>query len=387
MVRHKRALRIGLVSDFGHRLPAFIKKTERWFTRSMDSRWARVVIVMFCISLVLDSFGLDDDQSSASSGQISSPAADIDAANPVSYPLKFVVYGDMRFAKKDSYARHHIANSIARREILDDIARKNPAFVMMTGDMVFRGCRAEDWDSFRQGIGALVQSQIPIYPAIGNHEERILPFCVNAEAGLRQYYKQFPYLPTRRGWYSLKYGNCYFLVLDSQADDSKSSRQAAWVMSQLNSISPDIDYVFVVLHRPPHTAAADNLHRARPQERDLAAMLEGKQAKLHAQIIVIAGHVHNYERYEFNHVQYIVSGGGGAEPLKFTRSNDDLFRTQDPLSSDQYHYCLITVDHSDLKFEMWRLNEKQKFEVKDHFFCRESASQNDKKSSCGTGGT
>lgn len=340
----------------------------------MDSRWRVVVIVMFCISLVLYSFGLDDDQSSASSGQVAWGAADINAASSVPYPFKFVVYGDMRFARKDSYARHHIANSIARREILDDIARKNPAFVVMTGDMVFRGCHEEDWGSFRQGIGALMQSRIPIYPAIGNHEGRILPFCLNAEAGLKRYHKQFPYLPTERGWYSLKYGNCYFLILDSPADDSKSSRQASWVANQLNSIPPDVDYVFVVLHHPPHTAAADNLHRVRPQERDLAAMLEQKQAKLHAQIIVIAGHVHNYERYEFNHVEYIVSGGGGAEPHKFSRSEDDLYRTQDPLNSDQYHYCLITVDHSDLKFEMHRLNEKQEFKVNDHFVCHESAS-------------
>jgi hypothetical protein len=280
----------------------------------------------------------------------------------------------MRFARKDSYARHHIANSVARRAILDDIARKNPAFVVINGDMVFRGCRAEDWDAFRQGIGALVQSQIPIYPAIGNHEGRILPFCLNAEAGLKQYHKQFPNLPKERGWYSLEYGNCYFLVLDSEGDDSKSSRQAAWVANQLSSISPDIDYVFVVLHRPPHTAAMDNFHRVRPQERDLAAMLEEKQAKLHAQIIVIAGHVHNYERYEFNLVEYIVSGGGGAEPLKFSRGKDDLYRTQDPLNSDQFHYCLITADHSDLKFEMWRLNDKQQFQVNDHFVCHESAS-------------
>jgi len=335
---------------------------------------ARVVVVMFCISLVLHSFGLDDNQSSASSGQIASPAADIDAVRPVSYPVKFVVYGDMRFARKDSYVGHHIANSVARRAILDDIARKNPAFVVMTGDMVFRGCRAEDWDSFRQGIGALVQSRIPIYPAIGNHEGRILPFCLNAEAGLDKYHKQFPYLPTERGWYSLKYGNCYFLVLDSEADDSKSSRQVAWVADHLNSIPPGVEYVFVVLHRPPYTGAADNLHRARPQERDLAAMLEEKQAKLHAQIIVIAGHVHNYERYEFNQVEYIVSGGGGAEPHKFSRSKDDLHRTQDPFNSDQYHYCLITVDRFDLKFEMWRLNEKQKFNVNDHFVCHESDS-------------
>ena len=334
---------------------------------------ARVVVVVFCISLVLYSFGLDD-QSSPRSGQIASPAADINAARPVSYPLKFVVYGDMRFARKDSYARHHIANSKARQELLDDIAKKNPAFVVMSGDMVFRGCRAEDWDSFRQGIRALVQSRIPIYPAIGNHDEGILPFCLNAKAGLNQYHKQFPYLPTGRGWYSLKYGNFYFLVLDSLADDSKSSRQSTWVATQLNSLPPDVDYVFVVLHHPPHTAAADNLHRVRPQERDLAAMLEEKQAKLHAQIIVIAGHVHNYERYEFNHVEYIVSGGGGAEPLKFARSKDDLYRIQDPLNADQYHYCLITADHSDLKFEMWRLNEKQEFEINDHFVCHESAS-------------
>jgi hypothetical protein len=302
---------------------------------------------------------------------------DVDSKDPKPYPFKFVVFGDMRFAEQDSYFGKHIANGVARQSVVQDVVRADPAFVFMTGDLVFRGFHAEDWKSFEEGMSALRKTNVPIFPALGNHEVGPFPAWASGisfsrgstleRAGLANYHKEFPEIPGTRGWYSVRYANCYFLVLNSTRDDSRSSPQREWMNRQLDSIPGDTDYVFVILHHPPHTAAPDALHRVRPQEKDLATALEEKQKMMHARIIVIAGHVHNYERYEFNRVQYIVSGGGGAEPHKFTRSVDDLYAKQDPLIQDQFHYCLITVNHSKLKFEMMRLNEKGKFERKDHF--------------------
>ena len=304
---------------------------------------------------------------------------DIVIQNPKPYPFKFVVYGDMRFTEHDSYFIYHIANGVARQDIVDDIARKKPVFVGITGDLVFRGFDSDDWKYFDKGIAPLRKANIPIFPALGNHEVGPYPSWLQrfyrgrnlVAAGLENYHKEFPEIPANRGWYSVEYADCYLLILDSHIDYGEGSPQRGWMERQLDSLPAQIDYVLVLLHRPPYTAAPDAMHRARPQEKELAAMLEVRQKTMRARVLVIAGHVHNYERYEFNGVEYIVSGGGGAEPYKFTRSKDDLYRSQDPLTQDQYHYCMITVDqakdHAKLKFEMMRLNDKGKFDVRDKF--------------------
>ncbi|MEO8725347.1 MAG: metallophosphoesterase [Acidobacteriaceae bacterium] len=304
---------------------------------------------------------------------------DIVIQKPKPYPFKFVVYGDMRFTEHDSYFIYHVANGAARQDIVNDIAKKDPVFVGITGDLVFRGFDLDDWKYFDKGIRPLRDADVRIFPALGNHEVGPYPSWLQrfyrgrnlVSAGLENYHKEFPGIPAARGWYSVEYANCYLLILDSHSGYGKGSLQREWMERQLDSLPAQIDYVLVLLHRPPHTAAPDAMHRARPQEEELAAALEARQKTLHARVLVIAGHVHNYERYEFNGVEYIVSGGGGAEPYKFTRGKDDLYRSQDPLTQDQYHYCLFTVDqakdHAKLKFEMMRLNEKGKFDVRDKF--------------------
>ena len=72
-----------------------------------------------------------------------------------------------------------------------------------------------------------------------------------------------------------------------------------------------------------------------------------------AKFLVIAGHNHNYERYEHNGVMYIVSGGGGATPYMPHRDPSDFYQGVGPT----YHYCLITMEAGKLNFEMYKLTE------------------------------
>jgi hypothetical protein len=317
---------------------------------------------------------------------------DIQIKDPKPYPFTFVAYGDMRFAEKESYGIV-IANGTARRQIIDQIANESPAFLVATGDFVFRGFHSEDWTYFDQGIKPVRDRGIEIFPAIGNHEVGPFPSSkyyesgtfkeieklgaeLMAHEGLKNYYKEFPSI-SHKPWYSVRYANCYFLILDSEADDVQSTEQDQWIRAQLDSIPSEIDYVFVVLHRPPYTALTDDTHRPRPQQVALAKLLEDRQPKSRAHIIVIAGHVHNYERYQHNGVAYIVSGGGGAKPVTIAaRSADDLypkndlFGKNDPVDEPQYHYCTLTVDHTQLKFQMMKLVSKGthgSFEPRDSF--------------------
>jgi hypothetical protein len=80
-------------------------------------------------------------------------------------------------------------------------------------------------------------------------------------------------------------------------------------------------------------------------------MLQGRQAHTRARFVVIAGHVHNYERYEHGGVTYFVSGGGGAHPYLVPR------KAGDPLlgKAVNYHYLLVEVDRGKMKITMERL--------------------------------
>jgi hypothetical protein len=107
-------------------------------------------------------------------------------------------------------------------------------------------------------------------------------------------------------------------------------------------------------------------HSAREPEKLLAGLFEARQKQMHAQIIAMAGHVHNYERYEHNGVIYIVSGGGGASPYSVQRQAGDFYNQPGPT----YHYCKITIDHDKLKLEMMKLeteNTQFAFNVRDSF--------------------
>jgi hypothetical protein len=344
-------------------------------------------ICLTCVIALLSGCTRDAQKTETVSSQHdNAPIADIQIKDPKPYPFRFIAYGDMRFAERESYGRKVIANAEARQQVIDQIAKEAPAFLVITGDLVFRGFHAEDWTFFDRAIKPLRDSGMRIFPAIGSHE--VGPFPPQrwgrkafqeiekksedyiASRGLDNYYKDFPEI-SHKPWYSIRYANCYFLILNSETDDEPSiAAQGLRIRTQLDAIPSDVDYVLVALHRPPYTALTDDVHKPRKMQIDLRILLEDRQKKMRAHIIVIAGHVHNYERYAANGVTYIVSGGGGAAQVKFPRDANDLYRKNDPLNEDQYHYCVFTVNHSKLNFQMMKLVGRGKsmaFEPRDSF--------------------
>jgi hypothetical protein len=146
------------------------------------------------------------------------------------------------------------------------------------------------------------------------------------------------------------------LVLDSSLDELSGS-QGDWLKQKLDTVPPNVDFIFLVLHHPPYTSSSDSKkfgggHSARSPEQMLAKMLENRQPSLRARIVVFAGHVHNYERHEHDGVTYFVTGGGGAHAYPIERAPDDLFQDK----NINYHYLLAEVDSGKLKITMNRLD-------------------------------
>jgi acid phosphatase type 7 len=281
-----------------------------------------------------------------------SPALTVD----VPRKFDFVAYGDVRFtAPSDT----RVSSPEARRAIVERVAAARPAFVLITGDLVLKGSDVRDWQVWDQETQPLRDAHVPVFPVLGNHD-------LSGDATGTNFLAHFPDLTGQR-WYTLRARNVLCFMLDSDSDEPGST-QWQWLERQLSAVPAEVDFLVFVLHHPPYTNSENNAlgggHSSRPQEQKLAAMLEQRQASMRQRMIVIAGHVHSYERYEHAGITYIVSGGGGATPYKIPRSPQDPYRDPGPA----YHFMRFSVADRQMRIEMNKLelaDGKANWEVKD----------------------
>ena len=265
----------------------------------------------------------------------------------VSAPFHFVAYGDSRFHDvMDTEA----ANPPVREALVQAIAQTSPAFISLTGDIVYNGNDKDDWKVWDNETAVWEKNHIPVYPALGNHD-----LHGDETVALANYFQRFPDLKNSR-YYSVRAANMLLLVLDSSLDEV-SGAQGQWLAEKLDHIPGDVDFVFIALHHPPYTSSSDDKmfgggHSARSPEHELARMLEARQQNQRARIVVFSGHVHNYERHEHGGVTYFVTGGAGAHAYPIERGKDDPFQSKEV----NYHYLQVEVDRGSLKATMHRLD-------------------------------
>ena len=284
---------------------------------------------------------------SRSRSQAPPPAEPVELQLQVSLPFHFVAYGDSRFHDpQDTEA----ANPPARQALVQAIAETNPAFISLTGDIVYNGYDKDDWKVWDSETSVWRTKKIPVYPALGNHD-----LHGDEKIALGNYFERFPDLKNSV-YYSVRAANIFLLVLDSSIDES-AGPQGQWLTRKLDHVPGDVDFVFIVFHHPPYTSSSEAKnfgggHSARSPEQNLAKMLEGRQQNLRARIVVFSGHVHNYERHEHGGVTYFVTGGAGAHAYPIERAPDDPFQSKEV----NYHYLQVEVDRNRLKITMHRLD-------------------------------
>lgn len=310
------------------------------------------------LALYLSAFAVAQKAAPPRSTRPRAPAPTPDFVFRAQYPLRFIAYGDIRFTDPTDT---EWSNAEYRDALVNQIAKERPSLLFVIGDLVRKGSVPADWEVLKQETAPWRQAGIPVLPVIGNHETWDDPRAAN-------YFRYFPELKDRH-WYSARAGNCYFLLLDSELD-VPGSEQWKWLQRRLRQVPRGVDYLFVVLHHPPYTRSLDNIegggHAARPEEKRLARLLVQRRKALRIPIIVLSGHVHNYERYVHGGVTFIVTGGGGATPYTVPRQPADFYQQPGP----SYHFCRFRVDRSSLKFEMVKLvmvDGKPQLSVADSF--------------------
>ena len=288
------------------------------------------------------------------------PSFTIDEPDPSTHP-SFVIYGDTRFTGWQLAGK--ASSPWARKSLVEKIASERPEALFISGDVPFRGADFGDYEVFQKETQSWSAAHLQIFPVLGNHEFYQRDFFPSELRGLRNWWRVFPYLNGMR-WYSVQIGSqIYVFCLDSEFDALQDGgAQRAWMKEQLSGLPDSIQYVLCILH---HAHISDYMEDHAPagdleRHGELTHYLEHEQEHLHARVVVVSGHVHNYGRFERNGVTYVISGGGGAHPVFFKRRPDDKFRGKDlsfvgrPLPN--YHFVRFEHWPESLKAQMVRIS-------------------------------
>jgi hypothetical protein len=280
-------------------------------------------------------------------------------------PVTLVAYGDMRFTDPKNETA---TNPAARRALVKRIAQEKPDAVLLNGDVPWHGGDMDDYSVYLTETDVWRTSRLRIYPALGNHE---FSGC-QIQKCLENWWTAFPQLRDRR-WYSVALGKqLYAIALDSDASLLPGSDQRIWLEAQISSLAASVRFVLVTMHHPPVADIQKILyvdHNPRPNETALADFLKSAAGTSRARFLVIAGHIHNYERFLRDDVVYLVSGGGGAQPYPVERTPSDLYQES---SFPNFHYVKLVLEGDTLTGTMYRLDPvaTPAWEAKDRFQLR-----------------
>lgn len=275
-------------------------------------------------------------------------------------PLTVIAYGDTRFTDP---ANKTVTDPQVRMELVRRVAKERPDVLLLNGDVPFRGGNTNDYAEYRRETRIWRKKHLRVFAALGNHE---FYGCKPAKC-LENWWAEFPKLKGWR-WYSVQVGTeIYVIALDSDDSLRPNSRQIQWLTSQLASLPHSIEFVLITMHHPPvadPTPGPIASHDVRPNEIALRNYLRAAAPEQKAKVVVIAGHIHNYERFFEDGVMYLVSGGGGAMPYPVIRTPADLYK--DPIFPN-YNYVEFVLQGNELRGTMYRLSSQRTWQVKDTF--------------------
>jgi len=293
----------------------------------------------------------------------------------------FLILGDTQSTSHWEFWRER--NDKERKLILDEIVKRQPAFVIYLGDLTVRGGSKKHWQEFDTLHSTWLKEKIPCFPVLGNHE-----FYGNNKRALDYYFGRFPYLERKR-WYSFVWQGIGVILVDSNFSTltvEENQQQRRWYIGELKRFEGDkkIDFVIVCIHEPPFT----NNRVVDPNKRvevDFAnPFLQSNKTSF-----FFSGHAHTYERFQVGNKIFIVSGGGGGPRYK-VYSDSNQCRYKDLFSGPElrfFHACEIMMTDEALMYSILRLEPDETFKSIDPIsFKRQAKNKGGKDNSIEDGG-
>ena len=222
---------------------------------------------------------------------------------------------------------------------------ERPNFAIHSGDLVGLGYRKGEWIDEFFAPSYPFMKQIPIYSILGNHEHDAA------------YYYQYLKNPDPEHYYSFKYGNAEFFMIDTDQYQSPGTPLYRWLEKAL--ATSGATWKFVVQHHPPYSSEENDygdtnleLSRYGDEEAKLLVPLYEK----YGVDMVFSGHLHMYERtwpileekvVEKNGVIYLILGGSGGG-LEKASPNRTWFTLK---VRTLHHYGYIAINGNQLHYQ------------------------------------
>jgi predicted phosphodiesterase len=257
-------------------------------------------------------------------------------SEPVTYPIKFAFLGDSR---NSWYGNDHTGDSIFSIE-RQKIEELGVLFLMHGGDFVEHGYQNE-YEEFVDTIDAFNCNLLTVR---GNHE-------LYADEGPYMYYSIFGETD-----YFFDYGNYRFIVMaDCQQspyigegyhyiDYYFSENQISWLDSILADANQRQLFPIVFVHVPPYLPEHDTTHclgwdvyYPRPNYEMSHTEEFTNLLRDHKVPLALFGHQHFYDRWSYEGVCYVISGGGGSPLVTPPLSGP-------PNGGSFYHFILFELE-------------------------------------------
>jgi predicted phosphodiesterase len=271
----------------------------------------------------------------------------------------FIIVGDTQGTSHWEFWRER--NDRERKLIIDEITRREPAFVIHLGDLTTRGSSEKHWQEFDDMHKEFREKRIPYFPILGNHE-----FYGSNKKALQNYFGRFPHLHQKR-WYSFTWGNIAMVMLDSNFSTltkEQIEQQTRWYLDELEQFEKkaEIDFIIVCCHEPPFT----NSRVVSPNEK-VKIYFADPFLRFQKTRLFFSGHSHSYERFQMDGKFFVVSGGGGG-PRHKVIVDPRKQRYQDLFPGPElrfFHFCEIESRDGKLVFRVLRLESDETFRVAD----------------------
>ncbi|MBN2498455.1 MAG: metallophosphoesterase family protein [Deltaproteobacteria bacterium] len=243
-------------------------------------------------------------------------------------PLRFAVYGDCQDRPE------------VHEQVVEQLLAAEPSLALVVGDTVGDGRNREEFKSLYFDPARRLAHHLPRYAAIGNHDRKDVEAVHYRDYNILP---EDPDVPQAETSYSFVYGNAFFLVFDNTLDhydlffppvEGIDPPLWAWMCEQAASEpARAAQWRFAFAHYPADSSCYGQDHEYGPPDSAMRAFVlpmlweNGFHAYFH-------GHMHCYERFEFDGHLVIDTGGGGGT------LEDESNCTDAGPSEARFHSCV-----------------------------------------------
>jgi predicted phosphodiesterase len=231
------------------------------------------------------------------------------------------------------------------KKIAELLFGERPNFAILAGDIVGDGDRKIEWTDEFLKTGQFMMSYIPVYAVLGNHD-------VDSK-----YYYDYLTAPDPEYYYTFKYGNAQFFLIDSNRDVDKGSEQYKWLEEELKKSSAQ--WKFTVHHHPPYSSDEDDYGdawkgKSERGDKDLLPIVDLYEK--YDVDICFYGHIHDYERTwplrdnkvdRDNGVIYIQTGGAGGSLENYAPTRSWFTRKV----HRDHNYLIVNIHENELHLQ------------------------------------